>query len=69
MISDDGHHGSARTVYVVRVVPTAHSRTERLRVLLTASSNCHCLTRTVYVPYPAIVDVPRFSKEINTALE
>ena len=30
MISDDGHHTSARTVCVVQVVPMADSRTERL---------------------------------------
>ena len=27
MVSDDGHHASARTVCVVQVVPTADSRT------------------------------------------
>ena len=42
---DDGHHTNARIVYVVRVVPMGDSRTERLRVLLTASSNRHHLTR------------------------
>ena len=46
IISDDGHYASTRTVCVVRAVPTADSRTERLRILLTASSNCHRLTRT-----------------------
>ena len=40
IISDDGHHTSARTVCLVRVIYTADSRTERLCVLLTASSNC-----------------------------
>ena len=39
MISDDCHHASARTVRVVRVIPTADSRTERLCVLLTVSSS------------------------------
>ena len=38
MISDDGHHASARTVCVVRVVPMADSWTERPCVLLTASA-------------------------------
>ena len=38
MISDDT---SARSVYVVRVVPTADSSTEKLCILLTASSNRH----------------------------
>ena len=37
----------------------AESMTERLCVLLTASSNVS------YVPYPAIVDVSRLSKEIK----
>ena len=59
MISDVCHHASARTVCVVRVDPTADSRTERLRILLTASSNCHHLTHT-YV----VVDVSGLSKEI-----
>ena len=68
MISDDGHHASARTVCVVRVVPRADSRTERLCVLLTVSSNRRYLHS--YVPYPAIVvDVSRLSKEINGALK
>ena len=31
---DDGYHASAKSICVVRVVPTADSRTERLRVLL-----------------------------------
>ena len=46
MISDNAHHARARTVCVVQVLPTADSRTERLRVLLTVSSNHHRLTRT-----------------------
>ena len=33
MVFDDGNHASASTVCVVRVVPTADSRTERLHVL------------------------------------
>ena len=44
---DDDHHGSTRVIYVVQVVSTTHSRTERLRILLTVSSNCHHL---VHVP-------------------
>ena len=43
MISDNGHHASTWTVCVVRVIPTADSRTERLCVLQTASCNYHCL--------------------------
>ena len=46
MISDNAHHTRARTVCVVRVLPTAESGTERLHVLLTVSSNHHRLTRT-----------------------
>ena len=53
MISDGGHHASARTVYVVQVVPTA-DRTERLRVLLTVSSNRHCLTH-LYPIQPSLM--------------
>ena len=49
MITDNSHHASARTVCVVRVIATADSRTERLRVLLTGSSNCHRLTRTYLI--------------------
>ena len=64
MISEDGHYASARTVCVVRVVPTADSRTERLRVLLTAFT-----LSDSYVTYPAVVDVSRLSKEINAALK
>ena len=46
----------------------ADSRTERLRVLLTVSRNCHRLTQT-YTPYPVVVDVSVLSKDINTALK
>ena len=67
MISDNGHYTSARTVCVVQVVPMADSRTERLRVLLTVSSNRHCLTR-MYLIQP-VVGVSGLSKEINTALK
>ena len=42
-ISDNRHHASTRTVCVVGVVPMADSRSERLHVLLTASSNLHRL--------------------------
>ena len=64
---DDGYHASARSICVVRVVPTADSRTERLRVLLAASSNRHRLTRT-YLIQPPLMS-PRLSKVINAALE
>ena len=66
--SDDGHHLSARAICVVQVVSTAENRTERLHILLTASSNFHHHT-CMYVPYPAIVDVCRLSKEINAVPE
>ena len=52
MISDDGHHASARTVFVVRVVPTVDSRSERLRILLTASSNRRWTLWTQTLPWP-----------------
>ena len=61
MISGDGHHTSTRTVCVVQVVPTADSRTERMRVLLTVSSKPSL--SHLYVPYPAIVDVSGLSKK------
>ena len=61
------HHASTRAVCVVRVVPTTDSRTERLRVLLTISSNRHHLARTYLIL--AVVDVSRLSKEINATLE
>ena len=54
MISDDGHQASARAIRVVRHVSTAESRTERLRVLLTASNSRHCLTRT-YLIQPSLM--------------
>ena len=63
MIPDDGHHVSTRTVCVVKVVPVADSKTERLCILLTKSPS-HS-----YVPYPAFVDVSGLSKERNAAFE
>ena len=53
MISDDGRHDSARTVCVVRVVPTVDNRSVRLCALLTTSSNRHHLTCS----YPAHITV------------
>ena len=52
----NGHHASARTVCVVRVVTMADSRTERLCVLLTASSNCPWLTCT-YLILPSLMSL------------
>ena len=60
-VSDDGHHASTRTVCVVRVVPTADSRTEKLHVLLTASSDCHHLTCTYFIQ-PSLMS-PGFPKK------
>ena len=60
-ISDYGHRASAWAVRFVRLLSMADSRTERLRLLLTASNSRHCIACT-YVPYPAIVDVGRLSK-------
>ena len=54
IISDDGHQVSARAISVVRHVSTAESRTERLRVLLTASTSRHCLTCT-YLIQPSLM--------------
>ena len=51
--SGDGHHASTRAVRVVRVVSTADSRTERLCVLLTVSSNRYRLTHT-YLIQPSL---------------
>ena len=69
MISDDSHHASTRTVCVVRVIPTADSRTERLRVLLTVSSNHHRLTRTYLIQPPLMSpDFPR-KYNVNATLE
>ena len=53
MISDDA---SARTACVAQVVPTADSRTERLRVLLTASSN-HYRFIHMYLIQPSLMSV------------
>ena len=66
MISDDSHHANARTICVVRVVPTVDSRSERLHVLLTVSCNRHC---PLVPSFPAVVSVSKLSKEINAALE
>ena len=41
IISDNSHHASTRVVHVVLLVSVADSRTERLRLLLTASNNHH----------------------------
>ena len=46
IFSDDNHHASTSVIYVVQVVSTTHSRTERLRPLLIVSSNCHGLVHT-----------------------
>ena len=53
MISDNGYHPSTRTVCVVRVVPTADSKSERMCVLLTVSSNRYRLTHT-YLIQPSL---------------
>ena len=67
---DDDQWTSARAVCVVRLVSTADSRTEKLCVLLTVSNSRHCIVCTyLNVPYPAVVDVCGFSKEVNATLE
>ena len=53
---DDNHHASTSVIYVVQVVSTTHSRTERLCVLLTMSSNCHRLVHT-YIIQPFLMSV------------
>ena len=57
IISDDNHRTSARAVCVVRLVSTADNRTERLRLLLTASNSCHCIARTYLLIQPLLVSV------------
>ena len=47
---------NARTVRVVQVVSTGNSRIDALRVLLTASNSCHCITRT-YLIQPSLMSV------------
>jgi len=46
IVSDKDHWASARAIGVVQLLSMADSRTERLRLLLTASKSCHCITRT-----------------------
>ena len=70
MIPDDGHHASARTVCVVRVVSTTDSSTERLCVQLTVSSNHHHHTRTYLIqtlsrPYPDFIELCWISRLIT----
>ena len=55
IISDDGYHASARAIWVVRVVPMAESRTEKPHILLTASSNRHCLLTRMYLIQPSLM--------------
>ena len=43
MISDNDHWTSASAVHIVQLVFMAYSRTERLRLPLTASYSCHCI--------------------------
>ena len=45
IISDNGHRASTRVVHVVLLVSAADSRTERLRLLLTASNSRHYIPR------------------------
>ena len=42
IISDDDYH-AGRAVCAVQLVSMADNRTERLRLLLTASNSCHCI--------------------------
>ena len=48
LVSGDDHRTSARAVCVVQLVSTAESRTERLRLLLTASNSRHCIAHTYH---------------------
>ena len=49
IICDHSYHAGTRAIRVVRVVFTVDTRTERLRVLLTASSNHRRLTHTYLI--------------------
>ena len=54
IISDNGHQASAKAICAVRVVSTADSRTERLCVQQTASSDCYGLT-CAYLMKPSLM--------------
>ena len=54
IISDNSHLVSARAVCVVQLISMAESRTERLHILLTASSSRHRLT-CAYLIQPSLV--------------
>ena len=60
LIAADAH---SRPVCVLRLVSTADNKTERLRVLLSASIMAICIARMF------IVAIRRLPKEINAALE
>ena len=67
IIYDDSPCASARAVRVVRLITKADSKTERLRLLLTASNSRHCIAR-MYSIQP-VIDVCGLSKKMNTDLE
>ena len=54
IISYDGEWASVRAVHVLWLISTADSRTERLRVLLTASTSPHC-TAHMYLIQPSLM--------------
>lgn len=59
IISADGHGASTKTVHVVQLVSTG---TERLHLLLTTSSSCHCIAR-VYLIHPPLMSVGFFQRK------
>ena len=63
IISDNGQWVSTRVVHVVRLISMAHSRTERLDLLLTVSK-----VITVSLEH-AVIGFGGLSKEMNTTHE
>ena len=64
ILSDNSHQASARAVCVVQLISMADSRTERLRVLLTASNSRYCIAH-MYLIKPLLTS----AGEITAALE
>ena len=52
--SDDGHRASTRAVRVVQLFSMADSRTERLRVLISACNSRRCIAR-MYLIQPSLM--------------
>ena len=60
---DDSERASTKAVHVVQLLSKDDSRTERLRVLLTAIKSCHCIARMY------LIQLSLMSEEINATLE